>query len=67
MLIVDPDVICDREVLPLPDRNFQFPDGHHLKQRRAGWSVRTAMNRAAIVNGKEDGTQDDHLEESSEA
>ena len=26
--IVDPTAILDREVLPLPDRNFQFPDDH---------------------------------------
>jgi hypothetical protein len=31
VLIVDPSVIVDREVLPLPDRNFQFPDGHDTK------------------------------------
>ena len=36
VLIVDLTAIWDREVLPLPDRNFQFPDGHETKQPGAG-------------------------------
>jgi hypothetical protein len=34
--VVDPTAILDREVLPLPDRNFQFPDGREPKHRGAG-------------------------------
>ena len=36
VLIVDPTAVLDREVLPLPDRNFQFPDGSERKPQRAG-------------------------------
>ena len=36
VLIVDQTAIFDREVLPLPDRNFQFPDGHEIKHTGAG-------------------------------
>ena len=36
VLIVDPTAVCDREVLPLPRRNFQFPDGCDTKQRGPG-------------------------------
>ena len=36
VLIADPTAIWDREVLPLPDRNFQFPDGRNVNQQRAG-------------------------------
>jgi hypothetical protein len=36
VLIVDLTAILDREVLPIPDRNFQFPDGRDRKPKRAG-------------------------------
>jgi Zn ribbon nucleic-acid-binding protein len=36
VLIADLTAICDREVLTLPDRNFQFPDGRHATKRGAG-------------------------------
>jgi hypothetical protein len=35
MLIVDLTAIIDREVVPLPDKNYQFPDGGEVKRKGA--------------------------------
>jgi hypothetical protein len=54
VLIVDLTAICDRETLPLPDRNFQFPDGHKPSQRGAGLVCpRCQESRGDMVIAKE--------------
>ena len=54
VLIVDVTAICDRETLPLPDRNFQFPDGHGAgKPRRGLVCPQCQESRGDIVTAKE--------------
>jgi hypothetical protein len=54
VLIVDFDAICDRETLPLPDRNFQFPDGHQANHPGAGVVCpRCQGTRGDVVSVKE--------------
>ena len=55
VLIVDMTAICDRETVPLPDRNFQFPDGHETDQPRTSLVCpRCHESRGDRVSAKQD-------------
>jgi hypothetical protein len=50
VLIVDRTAICDREVVPLPDRNFQFLDGATRRNtRERGLCVLTVKTRVPTL------------------
>lgn len=53
VLIVDVTAICDRETVPLSDRNFQFPNGHEAVQRRGLVCPRCQESRGDIDTAKE--------------
>jgi hypothetical protein len=36
ILIADLPTIVDREVVPLPDKNYQFPDGGEITRQKGG-------------------------------
>jgi len=48
MLIADLTAIIDREVLPLSDKNYQFPNGVESRRPKAG--RRTAVSKALGVS-----------------
>jgi hypothetical protein len=55
VLIADPTAIFDREVLPLENRNYQFPDGHGTKRLGAGLVCpRCQESRGDVVTATED-------------
>jgi hypothetical protein len=54
VLIVDLTAILDREVLPIPDRNFQLPNGHRVNRPAPGLVCpRCKQSRADVVTVKE--------------